>query len=167
MILVFQTLHDPSALSVRAQKDDHPMKRNRSAAPHNATVRLPREEWRDSFKAHSCRVGLQLNLTRPQLEFLCATADGVQWDRAAFGAMGGPNNFMASARALFKRGLIAHRDFDERDRDFREQALLLNFYGAANWELTPAGRAVVELAKLAGIFVEADAAIVKKLAARS
>jgi hypothetical protein len=31
-----------------------------------------------------------------------------------------------------------------------------------HWELTPAGAAVVELLKLAGLFVEADAAIEKK-----
>lgn len=122
-------------------------------------VRHPRaeEQWRDAFRSFSLRVGFHLSLTKPMLEFLCAVADGVQWDRSLyFSERPVPDNWIASERALEKRGLIARKAQGELDsRKYEDRP-------PGEWcccVLTPAGKAVVELVKLAGLFVEADAAI--------
>lgn len=121
------------------------------------SVKLPiNNEWRDKFRASSMKVGFTLNLTRPMLEFLCATADGVLWDRSLYrdAALAAPDNFLASFNALAKRGLV-ERNLAAHDSD-------APFGHTTIYVLTPAGKAVVELVKLAGMFVEADAAIEKK-----
>lgn len=101
-----------------------------------------------------------LALTQPMLEFLCATADGVSWDRRLYRADWGiarPDNWLASGGALIKRGLITRRQAIPVTEDF-----IISHY-----ILTPAGRALVELLKVTGIFVEADAATVKRLKAKA
>ncbi len=122
---------------------------------------LAEDQWKDAFRASSMKIGFNLNLTKTMLEYLCAVADDVQWDRSLF-HQNVPylDNWVASERALKKRGLIERKPkgwFDERKHDehtpFCEMSMCV---------LTPAGSLVVELVKLAGIFVEADAAINKK-----
>jgi len=118
--------------------------------------------WKDKFRATAMKIGFSLNLTKPMLEFLCATADGVIWDRGLYIQQSGqsnPDSFIATGRSLEKRGLIRHKSCD----DVKKSYLKPHVYGEwTNYALTPAGRAVVQLVKLAGIFVESDAAINKK-----
>ena len=72
-------------------------------------------------------------------------------------------NTSPSAGSLVKRGLIVSKpraEIDDyldatRNRDY-------DFSNWTHWVLTPAGECVVTLLKLAGLFVEADAAIEKK-----
>ena len=120
--------------------------------------------WAENFRAATVRVGFVLSLSRAQLEFLCATADGVMWDRHVYRAVSVPDNWLASERALVKRGLIARipeAEFDAKKYDD---------HGPGEFtctRLTPAGEAVVSLLKLAGLFVEADAAINRKARGRA
>lgn len=93
------------------------------------------------------------------LEFLCATADDVQWDRALYHNLCIPENRIASERSLEKRGLIERKPpsyFEQHKHDDRPRQ------NHANCILTPAGKLVVDLVKMAGVFVEADAAIEKR-----
>lgn len=121
------------------------------------------EPWKDNFRNSSMRIGFSLILTKTMLEYLCAVADDVKWDRALYwknGAM--PDNWIASERSLEKRGLIERKPAIW----FEENKHLSQTWSEACERsccvLTPAGKAVVELIKIAGIFVEADAAINKK-----
>jgi len=118
------------------------------------------EEWRINLRKSAMRLGFSLALSRPMLEYLSATADGVQWDRSLY-FQGGPqtDNWMASQNSLIKRGLLIrktdaeialHRHVDTPPGEW------------TCMKLSPAGVVVVELIKLAGMFVESDAAINKK-----
>lgn len=114
-------------------------------------------DWKSAFQGHAMKSSFVLALTQPMLEFLCATADDVHWDRSLYSAQFGvarPNSWITASHALERRGLIERK----RDRPATEAEMARSF-----WDLTPAGAAVVELLKVAGIFIEADAAIVKKL----
>jgi len=120
------------------------------------SVRAAPEDWRAAFRSTVMRTGMCLALTQPMLEFLCATADGVVWDRGIHGAtsLAKPDNFIVTGAALEKRGLIRRRPpaRSTDDDDIR----------ASVWETTEAGEAVVALLKSVGVFVEADAAIEKR-----
>lgn len=123
--------------------------------------------WQQRFKAASIRVGFQLNLSRPMLEFLCAVADDCAWDRATFGDIYYPDNWIATEASLTKRGLVERKEGTEREstsahnrkelegekshRDYRNYC-----------QLTPAGEQVVRLLKVAGLFVESDTATLRK-----
>lgn len=122
--------------------------------------------WRAAFLKNTLRTGFCLSLSQPMLEQLCAVADGVHWDRCVFrNSMGHamPDN-PATLGSLSRRGLVRHRG-----------TKILNAEGKARqgtpeeiqrwhdnicdvWELTPAGEKLVELLKLAGVFVQATAA---------
>lgn len=126
------------------------------------------EAWRDQFKQHAIRVGFAVHLTRGMCEFLSAVADGVQWDRAAFGSCAAfPDNWLSTTQALFKRGLIERKPDEElqagKTRPARDK---FEIHSWTVWQLTPAGAHVVELLKLAGMFVEADVAAEKKARAK-
>lgn len=70
-----------------------------------------------------------------------------------------PFNFIASEGALTKRGLI------ERKKDGRGHWKTGNVYDiTATCVLTPAGKLVVELLKITGLFIEQDNAIERKAA---
>ena len=121
------------------------------------TVRNP-PPWLDAFKSSSIKTGFLIALTRPQLEYLSAVADDVEWDRANYG--GGnpfPENFLATSAALVKRGLIERKKREEVDALHGQR-----YDSYSTYRLTPAGEHVVALLKLAGLFIEADAAIQKK-----
>ncbi len=124
--------------------------------------------WRDAFKASSLKVGFGLHLTRTMCEFISAVADNVKWDRSKYGsAPAYPDNWVATAGSLVKRGLIVSKPRAEID-DYLDSTRNkdYDFSNWTHWVLTPAGDCVVTLLKLAGLFVEADAAIEKKAKVR-
>lgn len=122
--------------------------------------------WKVAFQSQAMRSSFALALSQPMLELLCAIADGVYSDRQLHYRSYGiarPDSLLASSRSLEKRGLI--QPVANREERIREAATAR--YGeVAFWELTPAGAAVVELLKVGGIFIEADAAIAKKARAK-
>ncbi len=129
---------------------------------------MPDETWQGKFKGATCNVGFKLHLSRSQLEYLCATADGVGWDRHSFGDIHYPDNFIAVFHALERRGLVRAKTRDELNRDplnpFNGEGN--NCWESSSAELTPAGEKVIEILKLAGIFVEADKAEVRRIKLR-
>lgn len=121
------------------------------------------EAWRDSLKSSCVRVGFHIQLTRAMCEFLSAVADDVGWDRCKYGAASAfPNNFLATSASLVKRGLIRQKPESERNKRENRMRLDDTLFEWSSWVLTPAGEHVVGLLKMAGLFVEADAAIEKK-----
>jgi hypothetical protein len=117
--------------------------------------------WRDAFRANTIRVGFSIMLTRPMCEFLSAVADDVDWDRSKFGgAQAYPDNALATAAALVKRGLILPKPGRGQPGWLERQPA--DLYSFSLWVLSPAGQCIVELLKHGGMYVEADAAIEKK-----
>lgn len=117
------------------------------------------ETWRDNFKSNLTSVSFKLTLSRPMLEYLCATADDVFWDRFTYGSsIVFPDNFMATEQALTRRGLIRRKGPQSIPADNREANIMK---WKPHCELTPAGKAVVELLKVGGMFLPAAAAIQK------
>jgi hypothetical protein len=128
-------------------------------------VKLLVPDWKSAFQGQVMRSSFCLALTQPMLEFLCAVADGVSWDRTLYYQQYGaarPDSHIASSGALYKRGLIQ----ENPDCPPTDQVPWELVHQRSQWKLTPAGDALVELLKVAGIFIEADAAIVKKLAGK-
>ncbi len=122
-------------------------------------VPLP-PDWRAAFQGHAMRSSFCLALTQPMLEFLCATADGVHWDRRLYyrqWGMARPDNWIASSLSLVKRGLV-----ERLGRPEIQAQPMSEFHLHSHYRLTPAGEALVALLKVSGIFVEADAAVEKK-----
>lgn len=115
-------------------------------------------EWKDNFRAYTMRMNFQLALTRPMMEFLCAVAEDVWWDRSIYRDHDrtAPDNFIASSHALVKRGLI------ELKKNYRAARWQNVYEIRSRYELTPAGKAVVNLLKITGLFVQADNAILRK-----
>ncbi len=127
--------------------------------PPSNVVQLP-PDWKSAFQGHAMRSSFCLALTQPMLEFLCATADGVHWDRRLYYRQWGiakPDNSIASSHALEKRGLV-----ERLHREIIRAQPLDEFNLHSHYRLTPAGEAVVAMLRVAGIFVEADAAIEKR-----
>lgn len=130
---------------------------------HPATKEL----WRESFRNFSMKIGFTLSLSKTMLEYLCAVADDAQWDRSLYWSNGHwPDNWLASQRSLEKRGLIQRKPEDaineKMQQAFRGEREGEKWYEWNHYELTPAGECIVTLLKIAGMFVEADAAINKK-----
>ena len=133
------------------------------------TIPMP-VNWQNDFRNQTMRTSFQLNMSQAMIQFLSATADGVQWDRWQNSTIYSPSNDIATAGALVKRGLIVRKCKDELDRETSNR-----WHGGevdghqksinGEWScyrLTPAGEAVVNLFKVTGIFIESDAAIIKK-----
>src|SRR6516164_1563635 len=79
-------------------------------------------DWQVNLRKSSMKVGFHLSLSRSMLEFLCATADGVHWDRSLYHHdMITPENWIASSCALIKRGLIERLTREEIDAQDRSQ----------------------------------------------
>lgn len=119
------------------------------------------DDWKASFKGYAMRTNFCIGLTRTQLQFLCAVADDVMWDRWNFGSVHMPDNFIASETALTKRGLLQRKP---------KRALKAwnNVYELTHFcELTPAGKLVVELLKLTGLFIESDHAVERRVATKT
>lgn len=116
------------------------------------------DDWKRAFVGSSMRTNFTLALTQPMLELLCATADGVHWDRHLyFPSMGNArmNSFLMSEAALIKRGLVENVPPSERSKT-------LDPVASDFLRLTPAGEALVALLRITGIFVESDAASLKR-----
>ena len=111
------------------------------------------ELWRELFRANTTRIGFKLILTQPMLEFLSAVAAGCEWDRARYGSITIPDNFLATEHALTRRGLIVRKPPRVRRRDLEND--VRNQY----CDLTPAGKAVVAMLKAGGLFIEPLAAV--------
>lgn len=120
--------------------------------------------WQANLRSSMFKIGLQLRLTQSMLEYLCAVADDVKWNRAYMkGDQQFPDNWIASENSLERRGLIIRKPREtingvltkRGERDYRTYSLYV---------LTPAGKLVVELAKLAGVFEEANIALERKRA---
>lgn len=108
-------------------------------------------------------MGFGLHLTRAMCEFLSAVADDCCWDRSKYGSASAfPDNFIATCAALVKRGLVVSKPADVREANRCDRRPDTEAYTWSNYELTQGGEHVVALLKLAGLFVEADAAIEKK-----
>lgn len=119
--------------------------------------------WRDAFKSSAINVGFRLHLTRAMCEFLSAVADDVAWDRSKYGSAAAfPDNFVATAGSLVKRGLIVSKPPEQKEKIRCDRIPDSEWYTWSHWLLTPAGESVVELLKFAGLFLEADAAIEKR-----
>ena len=105
-----------------------------------------------------------LSLTQMMIEFLCAVADNVRWDRGNVCDIHRPDNWLVAEACLIKRGLVrCKRDDPGQQEKWAEQMRKEgDRISESCVELTPAGKAVVELFKVTGIFVEADNAIIKK-----
>lgn len=131
------------------------------AKPDTNVVQLP-PDWKQSFQHSAMRTSFCLALTQPMLEFLCATAEGVYWDRRLYSRQFGaakPDNWIASGDSLIKRGLIERLTRLEIDK-----RIPLNDFLSSHYRLTPAGVALVELLKVTSVFVESDTAIERKSA---
>lgn len=73
-----------------------------------------------------------------------------------------PDNFIASETALTKRGLIERKAPEKRKiKQWQNVYELTHFC-----ELTPAGKLIVELLKLTGLFVESDFAAERRTATK-
>jgi hypothetical protein len=118
------------------------------------------QEWKNNFKSYVMRTNFCIGLTKTQLQFLCAVADDVMWDRWNFGSVHMPDNFIASETALTKRGLIERKSPEKRKLRHWQNVYELTHY----CELTPAGKLVVELLKITGLFVESDFAAERRTA---
>ena len=133
-------------------------KRKRATTKKADTVPFP-SNHQDEFKAATFRTNFQLHLSQAMIEYICAVDEDVQWDRAQFGGLYKPDNFIATSAALMKRGLIARKtqaDLDKSD----------NGEGCFEWnrfKLTEIGEALVNLFRVAGIFVQSDNGLAKKL----
>lgn len=126
-----------------------------------ATVSIEsRADWKENFRRASMRVGFQLALSKTMLEFLCAVAEDVTWDRALYGGLIEPDHYVTTCACLTKRGLIERKPEKEiKDHVSRNGDQIWEW---THMKLTPAGECVVELLKLCGMFVEADTAIRRK-----
>lgn len=116
----------------------------------------PVESWQDNLRRSSFRLGFKLQLSHVMLEFLCAVADDVEWDRHLNKFSPDVDSWLSTEMALTRRGLIERK----RPRSKKTKALAL---GLNYCRLTPAGQAVVELVKMAGVYVEAVEATVRRL----
>jgi hypothetical protein len=109
-----------------------------------------------------------VTLSKTMLEYLCAVADGVCWDRSLYwGNIHWPDNWIGAETALEKRGLIRRMTDEEKVKKMGGQRF--EKWSEANprdehqWNvLTPAGECMVQLLRYAGLFVQADASINKK-----
>lgn len=125
-------------------------------------------EWQIAFRQTSLATGFRLALTQSMLEYLCAVSDNTRWNR--FWDMLNGNDKLgaghATAGALERRGLIADRF---KASDSFPNLIRGTLNGGmpdleSRYELTPAGRLVVELVLLTGLFVESDASHERKVA---
>ena len=120
---------------------------------------MKREEsqsWQDAFRSNMTRITFSLTLTRAMLEFLCATADDVEWDRWRYGGILWPNNFLATEHALTKRGLVQRKSLKLVNE---QKAAVLKDKHVIPCELTPVGLAVVEMLRIGGMFIPAEEAL--------
>lgn len=126
-------------------------------------VKLP-DLWKSDFQKSTMRTNFVLALSQPMIEFLCAVAENVHWDRARYLTIHAPDNWIATEHALIKRGLIVRKPLSQLDaeRDAIQEAGGDPRLDKSCCTLTPAGEAVVSLFRVTGIFVDSDNAQLKK-----
>jgi hypothetical protein len=141
------------------------MARRKTDRPPNL-IKLPiSTDWKGDFQRATFRTNFYLQLTHTQLELFCAIADGVEWDRGFHNTFSSvrPNNWIASEAALTKRGLIYRIPLSEQPKRTPEQRVDDFVTGVRDYvRLTPAGEALAELLRVTGVFIKADAAILKE-----
>lgn len=123
------------------------------------------EDWQANFKSYSFKRTFGLHLSQPMIEMLCAVADDCRWDRADANTIHQPDNWVATQGSLVKRGLIERKCESERaaitkkviDGHMRRD----EYHEYSYYRLTPAGKAVVDLFKVVGVFVPSDAGLRK------
>jgi len=122
--------------------------------------------WKQKFQDSTFRTNFQLFLSQSMVEYLCACADNVRWDRSRFCSIHRPDNWGATEASLIKRGMCERKSCSEIEA---ERAELKKAMGdeydwklVSSCRLTPAGQAVVELFKVTGVFVAADGALIKE-----
>jgi len=130
--------------------------------PVAKTVKMP-DTWKHNFRSATMRANFQLTLTQPMIQMLCSVADDCVWDRSIFSNLHAPDNLFATEGALTKRGLIVRKSqgsggFVDPDGGFGECWENIRAY----CELTPAGRAMADLLKVTGLFVESDAKTMRR-----
>ena len=145
-------------------------KKSKTTAIETNVVEIPGAgDYRRAFVASSMRHNFHLTLTGPMLEMLCAIADGVVRDREyhfTFSSVT-PGDFVSRAEPLIKRGLVYHVPRHLQPVEPPEAFCQQNAEGRQNYyKLTPIGEALVELLKLAGLFVKADAALDRETRSR-
>jgi hypothetical protein len=130
-------------------------------------ARIPESEaWQRNFRASTVAMGFRLSLTKNMLEFLCATADDVRWD-GFWELLHGLNQCgagAATAASLVRRGLLVDI-YDSGQKLRLVEGTLPDGspdFRAGRWQLTPAGRAVVDLLRIGGLFIESDQAIARR-----
>ncbi len=138
-------------------------KKNQLQQAHDTIPLNDKDAWRNKFLGSVCRIGFQLALSRSMLEMLCAISDGVQWNRAMFPGLIVPDNWIASQAALLNRGLIVEKSEKERNADITTAHILNESYTWQRYKLSPAGEKTIDLIRISGMFVQSDAAIVKRM----
>lgn len=126
---------------------------DRHNLPWPATIGRRREirerrnvtDWREAFRGTVMRTGLSLHITQTQLEQLCAISESVWPDRGSMA----DRHFLVTCASLEKRGLIRKPSEGEQTKKGRA------------WLLTPIGDLLVRMLKEAGVFWEADEAILR------
>lgn len=134
--------------------------------------------WQERFLSNTNRSSFRLHLTQPMIEFLSAIAEDCDWDRKYYKYDCGmfPDNFLATQRALEERGLIEEKpavlkvrcDIDKKRKAAAKEGRSYHHGDEIRvaaggdykplWQLTPAGRQLVELFKITGMFREAKLA---------
>jgi len=127
-------------------------------------------DWQTNFKKNLFATHFNLVLTKPMIEFLCAVAEDVQWDRSLYyQGPHRPNHPLATAHVLENRGLVQRKklkvikeegDISLKRAQAEEDSSVL--HENSYYRLTPAGEALVHLFKVTGVFILADTAINKK-----
>jgi len=112
----------------------------------------------EAFLSCTTRIGFNLTLSRTMMEMLCAISDDVEWDRMRWPSLYMPNNWMATERALTKRGLIRRYSSAEHKKRARAAAENKVVEMPIPYALTDIGAAVVQMLKVGGLFISAEAA---------
>jgi len=126
--------------------------------------------WKQKFQDSTFRTNFQLFLSQSMVEYLCACADNVRWDRSRFCSIHRPDNWVATEASLIKRGLCERKSCSELEAERAELEKVMGedykehdgFHLISMCRLTPAGQSVVELFKVTGVFVVADGALIKE-----
>jgi hypothetical protein len=63
-----------------------------------------------AFLSCTTRIGFDLKLSRPMMEFLCACSDDVEWDRRRFPCLYEPDNWIATESVVFRVVIIPHKE---------------------------------------------------------
>lgn len=136
-------------------------KKSKSTKP--VTIPIANTQWADHFRSYAMKQSFNLSLSQMMIEFLCAVADNVRWDRGNVCDIHRPDNWYVAEACLIKRGLIrCKRDDPGQQEKWVAQMRTSDTHRESCTELTPAGEAIVNLFRVVGIFVEADEAIIKK-----